>query len=128
MRDFADFGDNSGENAEAAMLIASLREVIRRQATQIEELQTKLQDTENARVKEVLFHLHSIGGRNSSFFPDLGTTSALFFDYFRARGNQTETCRRGERTGRYPCLPRRTTGKTTERQREAPDDWTRSVR
>lgn len=68
MRDFPDFGGNSGENAEAAMLIASLREVIRSQATQIEELQTKLQDTENARVKEVLFYLHSIGGRNSSFF------------------------------------------------------------
>lgn len=56
MRDFADFGGKSGENAEAAMLIASLREVIRSQASQIEELQTKLQDTENARVKEVLFH------------------------------------------------------------------------
>lgn len=57
MQDFADFGGNLGENAEAAMLIASLRDVIRSQAIQIEELQAKLQDTENSRAKEVLFYL-----------------------------------------------------------------------
>lgn len=70
MRDFADFGGKSGENAEAAMLIASLREVIRSQASQIEELQTKLQDTENARVKEVLFHFtfHWLGKGTQTFF------------------------------------------------------------
>lgn len=45
----------AGENAESAMLINSLREVIRSQATQIEELQTKLKDTETAasKVKEL---------------------------------------------------------------------------
>lgn len=45
----------AGENAESAMLINSLREVIRSQATQIEELQIKLKVSETAasKVKEL---------------------------------------------------------------------------
>ncbi|KAH8110425.1 hypothetical protein DFH11DRAFT_1621277 [Phellopilus nigrolimitatus] len=44
---------SSGENAESAMLIASLREVIRSQASQIEELQAKLQSSESAKQEEI---------------------------------------------------------------------------
>ncbi|KAI5119824.1 hypothetical protein M0805_004759 [Coniferiporia weirii] len=44
---------SSGENAETAMLVASLREVIRSQTTQIEELQAKLQSAESTKQTEI---------------------------------------------------------------------------
>lgn len=52
-RDFNPMHHVPGENAESAMLITSLRDVIRNQANELESLQNKLKEVERSKDEEV---------------------------------------------------------------------------